>query len=203
MINVIYNNWSPNFNPFYVLNHQFSRLLSLLDNDFISTPECLSLTSWLPLNIFLHGEYAVFWHSRAPQPSSLLLLDMLSLIHILTLIHPTHSCQSTFLECHCLVCHPANFHCEVLMLWPVPSFPSSALWDMEPIHLCSPATYSSTNACAPHPWHDCHFSCFFFFYVSFPILLPSWTPPLSTWLPINCYVTLQLGSLPWSHSKGS
>lgn len=44
-INVIHNNWSLNFNPLYMPNHQFSRLTSLLGNSFMNTPERLSLIS--------------------------------------------------------------------------------------------------------------------------------------------------------------
>lgn len=129
-------------------NHQFSRLLSLLCNGFVNTPECLLFPDFL-LNIFSTMNMQYFHTTELLNwaPCSWCLLDAPPLIHTLTLIPPAHSCQSTWLECHChCCCHPADFSCKVFMLWPVSSFPPSAIWDTEPIHLCSPATCSPTNA---------------------------------------------------------
>ena len=44
MINAIHNHWSLNFNLFTCLT-MFLRVLSLLDNGFMNTPECLSRIS--------------------------------------------------------------------------------------------------------------------------------------------------------------
>lgn len=64
MMNVMHNNWSLNFNPFYIPNRPFSRLLSV------------SLISCLPFKYFLHSEYAVFSHKAASQQISLLTVPL-------------------------------------------------------------------------------------------------------------------------------
>ena len=174
MIDVIHNNWSRKFNPLYKPNHQFS-IPSLLCNGFINTPGCLLFPDFL-LNIFSTVNMQYF-NTAEPlnwAPCSRCLLDPPPLICMLTLIYPAHSCS---LSCHC---PPGDFNCKGLMFWPVSSFPSSAIWDMEPVHLCAPATCSSTDvSCSlvlgmtvtshvlyifshllPHPLpHHCPYSC--------------------------------------------
>lgn len=184
-------------------NHQFSGLLSLLCHSFINAPEGLLFPDFL-LNNFpqwiccILTQQSLLTELLAPVP-----LEHTT-SHAFTHSDPFHSFlpgHLTRMSLSCC-CHQAHFNCKVLLLWPVSSFPSSAIWDKEPIHPCPPATCSSTSACSSDFGMTVTSLVLYILLSRSP---SSSTLPLSTWLLINwsnCYVTPHLGSRLWPPSGG-